>query len=144
MHLKKGHNLSVNWAMCANKATIEKIFNMYEHLLKVFKIENPMNIWNTDKSGIQDMPKEEEVIGVIGKKAHTMSLKEQGETTRVLTFENACGQVFPPLLIFKGSKVSDAWQTNVPPNITVRASPKGWINKDVFLNYAVRWVHWLK
>ena len=49
-----------------------------------------------------------------------------------------------PLVIFKGSKVSDAWQTNAPPNITVWASPKGWINKDVFLNYAVRWVHWLK
>ena len=56
---------------------------MYEHFPKVFKIVNPMNIWNTDKSGVQDIPKEEEVIGVTGKKVHTMSLKEQGETTTV-------------------------------------------------------------
>ena len=108
MHLKKGHNLSVNWAMCANKPTIEKFFNMYEHLLKVFKIESPMKIWNTDESGVQDVPKEEEVNSVTGEKVHTMSPKEQGETTAVLTFANACGQVFPPLVIFKGSKVSDA------------------------------------
>ena len=117
---------------------------MYEHLLNVFKIEKPMNIWNTDESSIQDIPKAEEVIRATGKKAHIMSLKEQGETTTVLTFANACGQVFPPLAIFKGSKVSDAWHTNAPPDITVQTSPKGWINKDVFLNYAVRWVHWLK
>ena len=84
------------------------------------------------------------ITGVTGEKAHMMSPKEQGETTTILTFANACGQVFPPLVIFKGAKVSDVWQTNVPPNVTVRLSPKGWINKDVFLNYAVRWVHWLE
>ena len=93
---------------------------------------------------MQDVPKEEKVIGVMGEKAHMMSSKEQGETTTILMFANACGQVFPPLVVFKGAKVSDAWQTNAPPNVTVRASPKGRINKDVFLNYAVRWVHWLK
>ena len=97
-----------------------------------------MHIWNTDESGMQDMPKEEKVIGAMGEKAHTMSPKEQGETTTILMFANACGQVFQPLVIFKGAKVSDAWQTNVPPNVTDRASPKGWINKDVFLKYAVR------
>ena len=82
--------------MCANKPTIEKFFNMYEHLLKMFKIESSTNIWNTDKSGVQDVLKEEEVIGVTGEKAHTMSPKEQGETTTVLTFLNACGQVSLP------------------------------------------------
>ena len=144
VRLKKGHNLSVNRAMCANKPTIDKFFNLYQDLLQKLNIKSPMHIWNTDESGVQDVPKEERVIGVTGEKAHTMSPKEQGETTTLLTFANACGQVFPPLVIFKGAKVSDAWQTNAPPNVTVRASPKGWINKDVFLNYAVRWVHWLK
>ena len=65
---------------------------MYEHLLKVFKIESPTNIWNTDKSGVQDVLKEE-VIGATGKKAHTMSLKEQGETTSF----NVCKCLWPGL-----------------------------------------------
>ena len=130
--------------MCANKPTIDKFFNMYKDPLKQFNIKNPMHIWNTDESGIQDILKEEKAIGVVGEKVHMMSPKEQGETTTILMFANAHGQVFPLLVIFKGTKVSDAWQTNALPSVTVRASPKEWINKDVFLNYGVRWVHWLK
>ena len=67
----------------------------------------------------------EDVIGVTREKAYTMSPKEQGETTTVLTFANACGQVYPPLVIFKGAKVNDASEVNAPSNITVKASPKG-------------------
>ena len=130
--------------MCANKPTIDKFFNMYKDLLKQFNIKNPMHILNTDESGIKDIIKEENVIIVIGDKVHIMSPKEQGETTTILTFANACCQIFPPLVIFKGAKMSDAWQTNVTPNVTISASPKEWINKDVFLNYGVRFVHWLK
>ena len=73
-----------------------------------------------------------------------MSPKEQGETTTVLTFMNACGQVYPPLVIFKGAKVNDVWVANAPSSITVKAPPKGWINKDVFFRYSIRWVQWLK
>ena len=144
MHIKKGHNLSISRMMCANKLTVDKFFIMYQCLLNIFDIENPMNIWNCDESRVQDVPKEEHIIGVTREKAHTMSPKEQGETTTVLTFKNACGQVFPPLVIFKGAKVNDAWVANAPSNITVKASPKGWIKKDVFLGYSIRWVQWLK
>ena len=112
---------------------------MYQHLLNIFDIKNPMNIWNCNESGMQDVP-EGDVIGVTREKVHTMSPKEQGETTTVLTFTNACGQVNPPVAIFKGAKVNDAWVANAPSNITVKASPKGWINKDVFF----RWAQWLK
>ena len=65
--------------MCANKPTIDKFFNMYKDPLKQFNIKNPMHIWNTDESGIQDILKEEEVIGVMGEKVHMMSPKELGE-----------------------------------------------------------------
>ena len=143
MHIKKGHNLSINRAKCANKLIIDKFFIMYQHLLYIFDIENPMNIWNCEESGVQDVPKED-IIGVTGEKVHTMSPKEQGETTTVLTFINACGQAYPPLVISKGAKVNDAWVVNVPSNITVKASPKGWINKDVFFRYSIRRVQWLK
>ena len=138
--IKKGHNLSLNRAMCANKLTINKFFVMYQHLLNIFDIENPMNIWNCDESRVQGVLKEENIIGVTRERVHTMCPKEQGEATTVLTFTNACGQVYPTLVIFKGAKVNDAWVVNVPSNITVKASPKGWINKDVFFKYSIRWV----
>ena len=49
VHLKIGHNLSINQAMCANKPTTDKFFNLYQDLLKQFNIKNPMHIWNTDE-----------------------------------------------------------------------------------------------
>ena len=142
-HQERPH-LSVNRAMCANKPTIDKFFVTHQHLLNIFDIENPLHIWNCDESRVQDMPKEEDITGVTRENVHTMSPKEQGETTTVLTFTNTCGQVYPPLVIFKGAKVNDAWVANVPSNITTKASPKGWINKDVFFRYSIRWVQWLK
>ena len=55
--LKDFLNLSVNRAMCANAPTIDKFFNIYNHFL-------------------QDVPKEENVIGITSEKVHTMSPKE--------------------------------------------------------------------
>ena len=74
-----------------------------------------MNIWNCDETRVQDVPKEEDIIGVTREKAHTMFPKELGEMTTVLTFGNACGQVFPPRVIFKGVKVNDVgWPMHHP------------------------------
>ena len=50
----------------------------------------------------------------------------------------------PPLVIHKGSKMFDLWLLNKPPNVTLRSSPKGWINKQVFCEYAQNWIRWLK
>ena len=99
-----------------------------------------MSIWNCDESGVQDVPKEEEVIGVTGAKMYTITPKEQGETTTILTFTNTCGQVMPLLVIHKGSKMSDLWLLNKPANVTLCCSPKGWINKQVFFEYAQNWI----
>ena len=130
--------------MCANPPTLDKFFALYKKLLTQLNIESPMRIWNCNESRVQDVPKEEEVIGIIGEKTHTITPKEQGQTTTILTFINACGQVMPPLVIHKGSKMSDLWLLNKPPNVTLRCSPKGWINKQVFFEYAQNWIRWLK
>ena len=49
-----------------------------------------MNIWNCDKSGVQDMSKEQEVLGVTGEKTSNVTSNEQGETSTILTFANTC------------------------------------------------------
>ena len=95
-----------------------------------------MGTWNCDESGVQNIPKKEEVIGVTGERTHTITPKEQGETSTILTFANAYGHVMPPLVIHKGSKMSDLWLLNKPANVTLCCSPKVWINKQVFFEYA--------
>ena len=130
--------------MCANKPTGDKFFNLYEKIIKDYLIESPMNIWNCDESSVQDMAKEQEVLGVTGEKTSNVTSKEQGETSTILTFANACRQVSLPLVIHKGGSVSNTWKQGAPQNVTIRASPKGWINKEIFYEYTVSWVTHLK
>ena len=70
--------------------------------------------------------------------------KEQGEISTALTFANALGQCLPPMVIHKGGKVPDTWLQDKPLGVMLHASETGWINKPLFLEYATRWVHWLK
>ena len=130
--------------MCANKPTLDKFFNLYEEIIKDYRIESPMNIWNCDKSSVQDVPKEQEVLKVIGEKTSNVTSKEQGETSTILTFGNPCRQVFLPLVIHKGGSVPNTWKQGALWNVTIRASPKGWMNKEIFYEYTVSWVTHLK
>ena len=144
VRVKRAHNLSVNRAMCANPSTIQKFFKQYQDMLKELKIESPQQIWNCDETGCVDVPKERDVVGETGIEVVTIVSKEQGETSTALTFANAMGQCVPPLIIHKGGKVPKDWEQGAPVGVMVKASPTGWINRNLFLEYATRWVRWLK
>ena len=132
VQIKKVHNLSVNRAMGANPEVVRKFFDQLEQVLYHLNIVNPQQIWNCDESGCQDVPKEDEVVGETGVPQYHTVPKEQGETSTILTFANAAGLVVPLFIIHKGGKVSDTWRINCLVGVMVRASPKGWINHDIF------------
>ena len=144
VRVKKAHNLSVNRAMCANPAVINKFFDQYQSDLQRLNITDPNQIWNVDESGCQDVPKEELVVGETGIPASAIVGKEQGETSTVLTFVSADGSCVPPMVIHKGEKIMESWLADKPVGVTLRTSETGWINKPLFLKYATRWVCWLK
>ena len=56
--------------MCANPMTIANFFTQYQGVCDEYNIDSPLYIWNCDESGVQDIPKEEEVIGVWGEKVN--------------------------------------------------------------------------
>ena len=124
--------MSVNRVMGANPEVVRKFFDQLEQVLSDLNIVNPQQIWNCDESSCQDVPKEDEVVGETGVPQYRTVLKKQGETSTIITFANAAGLVAPPIIIHKGDKVSDTWQINCPVGAMVRASPKGWINCDIF------------
>ena len=123
--------------MGANPEVVRKFFDQLEQVLYDLNIVNPQQIWNCDESGCQDVPKEDEVVGETGVPQYCTVPKEQGETSTNLTFANAVGLVVPPVIIHKGGKVSDTRRINCPVAVMVRASPKGWINRDIFFEYTV-------
>ena len=115
-----------------------------EKALTDINIVNPQQVWNCGKNGCQDIPKEDEIIGETGKPQYCTVPKEQSEMSTILTFANAAGLVIPPVIIHKGEKVSDMWCINCPDGVMVQASPKGWINHDIFFEYTVRWIRYMK
>ena len=124
--------------------TVQNFFTQYQEVCTEHNIDLPLYIWNCDESGVQDIPKEDEVIGVKEKKANRQGPSKRGETSTILTFANAYGQVMPPLVINKGCHVNDTWEYGCPPDIMLHASTKGYINKGIFYEYALRWVGWLR
>ena len=134
----------MNRAMGANPEVVRKFFNQLEQVLSDLNVVSLQQIWNCDESGCQDVPKEDGVIGETGVPQYCTVPKEQGETSTILTFANAVGLVVPPLIIHKGGKVSDTWHINCPVGVMVRASQKGWINRDILFEYTVRLIRFMK
>ena len=60
--------------MDTNLATVGGFFTQYHHMCGKFD----MYIWNYDESGVQDIPKEEDGIGVTGKKAQYQGHSDRG------------------------------------------------------------------
>ena len=86
----------------------------------------------------------DEVLGETGVSEYCTILKEQGEMSTIITFANATGLAIPPLIIHNEGKVSDTWHINCLGGVKVWASPKGWIYQDIFFEYTVRWISFMK
>ena len=100
--------------MGANPEVVRKFFDQLEQVLSDLNIVNPQQIWKYDESGCQDVLKEDEVVGEAGVPQYHTVLKEQAETSTIITFANAAGLVVPPVIIHKGAKClthgeSTAW-----------------------------------
>lgn len=141
---KQAKNLSVARAMCGNPTTVKKWFEEYQALLKRLDITSPEQIWSGDETGVQLMPKEGPVVAVKGTQAWQQVPGEQGETSTVLTFVSAAGKVCPPLVLHKGQRVQQYWLDGIPPGWTVGATESGYINKQKFTEYGIRWGRFLR
>ena len=91
--------------MAANKPNVRKWFLEYKKVLNDLNINSPEQIWSGDETGVQNVPKEEVVLHVKGKKAYQTLAAVQGETSTILTFINGVGNVVPAMVIHKGECV---------------------------------------
>ena len=121
--------------MCSNKINIMTWFDLYEEVVEHVGITDPRRIWNVDESGVEDIPRVGNVIGLAGQDTYQIVSGEKGTRTTFLTYVNAAGEALPPMIIHKGSKVRPGWEENLMSGAILRASKKGYINKDLFSNY---------
>ena len=130
--------------MGANLTVIGNWFKLLADVKQKCQITSPEQIWSGDETGVQNVPKEVKVVGM--KKICTFQqvAAEQGETSTILTFVNACGNVVPPMVIHKAARVHESWKVKTPGNIRIAATAKGYITKAKFHEYGLRFVQYLK
>ena len=62
----KSINLSTAQAQCANEPNIKKWFTEYQKVLDDLNITSPDQIWSGDETSVQNVPKEQLVVGEEG------------------------------------------------------------------------------
>ena len=142
---KNAQNLSAAHAMAANPVQVEKFFLLLKQWVRQWQIEyKPNNIWNVNKTGISDVPKERRVIGVVHEHAFQTVADEKGTTTTLASFISAGGPHVPPMVIFKAGRVKDAWREAAPSGYFIHCSESGFINADLFAEYGDKFINFLK
>ena len=143
--VKSAENLSVPRAMGMNPVQVSKWFVAYEDILRRLGIHgNPSHIWNFDETGCQNIHCASQIVGQVGIPTYNLTALEKGETSTALIGVNAVGDAVPPMVIHRGKNVGKGWSNGAPHGTIVRASEKGYINKDLFLEFGKVFVAFLQ
>ena len=75
--------------MATNEPNVHKWFDEYEQVLKDLGINSPEQIWSGDETGVQNVPKEQLVVGATGTPAKTnCEWANRERTSTILSFVN--------------------------------------------------------
>ena len=98
----QARNLSIARAMGANQTVISQWFDLLKKIQTEVGIVSPAQICSGDETGVQNVPKEIKLLGIKNIRTFQQVSLEQGEMSTILSFVNALGNVFPPMIIHKG------------------------------------------
>ena len=133
IRIKKASNLSITRAMVANELNVCKWFTECKGVLKDLGIISPEQIWSADETDVQNVPKEQLVIGATGTPAHQTVSGKQGETSTILSFVSGVGKICPPMVTHHGQCVQQYWMTDALVRWHVAAMTKGYVTKPKIL-----------
>ena len=137
--------MSTARAMAVNETKVNQWFEKYGELLEKLGIkDNPSQLWNFNETGMQNIHNAQRVVALTGQQAYYVTTLEKGETSTYLVGINAVGTTVPSLIIHKGKVIFKYWKKGAPYDAVVRATPTGWITKELFLEYGQMFVKFLK
>ena len=134
LSIRKPEALSLARAAAMNRPAISKYFNILEREMNRLGVtDKPSCMYNCDESGLSLVPDTCKVVARKGKKnVYQVTSAERGVLTTVLPCYNASGYYLPPLIIYKGKRLTDGLTKNMPAGTRVVMSDTGYMNKEVF------------
>ncbi|KAK7605135.1 hypothetical protein V9T40_006993 [Parthenolecanium corni] len=141
----KMHNLSLKKQQAvevSRKKGIDPfiIADYFQVLKDVTSDVPPAQIYNIDETSFCLDPSRIKVVGERGCSSHRITNGPGKENITVLLGSNAAGDKLPPLIIFTGGNLWDAWipaEEAAFPGTTYAATKNGWMEATVFENYFV-------
>lgn len=146
-NFKTRHNLSIKKPQSVEYARkkmtdpfiINEYFDILDNCLTDLLLrDKPNRIWNLDESSFSHDPYKTKIVGARGKPCSRTVSGPGRENTTVLSAVSASGLKAPPLIVYKGKNIWDAWvpdEEHSFPGMAFAASKKGWMESDIFLNY---------
>ena len=145
LSIKSAENLSVPRAMSMNVTQVQQWFDKYSEILHRLGIKDcPRFLWNFDETGCQNIHCANEVVGQVGIPTYNITAMEKGETSTALIGINALGECPPPMIIHRGKYVGKGWTNGASHGTLVKASEKGYINKELFYEFGKSFVGFLR
>ena len=135
--LRKAEPMS---AQRMNNSTPEVIKDYFEKLAAVLVrldlMNKPMQIFNADESGITCVHKPGKILTQMGKRAVFSKVSaERGTSTTILVAGSAAGLVVPPMMIFKGKRLTKDLTKDGVPGTFFSVSDNGWSDRDLFFEW---------
>lgn len=147
LNFKKRHRLSIKKAQPVEHSrkkmtdpfVIHEYFEMLHNTLVELNLFDKSHlIWNLDETSLCLDPTKTKVVGAINKPCSRTTFGSGRENVTVLVAASAAGQKISPLIIFKGKNIWNQWMADSNHydfELAYAASPKGWIEGPIFLNY---------
>jgi hypothetical protein len=143
LQVLKPMELSLHRAAAPSQFVVNQFFDKLEYLVNKYNL-NGSNIWNIDETGIMDQPHAQKVIIPVHTPKFQLVAGERGQLTTVLAFANAAGDVCDPTVIMKGENLQHTWREYKPDGWLLFNSHNGWINKQIFLKTARKFLKHLE
>ncbi|XP_062542157.1 uncharacterized protein LOC134210149 [Armigeres subalbatus] len=134
-HADLSERFVVNIKKSRAAITPEILTDYIDNLRKVLIDVPPENIWNFDETNVTDDPGARKCIVKRGTKYPVNIMNSSKSSISIMMAGSAAGDLLPPYVVYKSSKLWNTWVENGPPGTRYNNSASGWFDTAIFENW---------